>query len=357
MKLFCIKRPCGKPSRQAFLCQWLQAPRIGNKPRNRERSSGLTLFRSLVASAAILLLLSVPLHAQTVQNPSFESPMPLPNSYFGVYGNPPIPNWTTTGNVCVWQPSSAEFTAIPDGKTVLCMDAGTATQDLGVPAAANTLYKLTVAIGQRLDGLNNTYSIALNAGTTNLCTSMGSNATVPPGTFQDVSASCSAGATPPTGNLNILLTSDGRQVEFDNVRLTSAPIVVPQRISLIVKAQLLWCAVCNQTDDVAASGSLVIAQTNGPTGTFVIRTDGSISASGIIDIAQDPLEFTLWLIDSTGTAQPGASMKLTFPRFELAGPSFTLGTFSLGVVRIAHTTDSKGNPAVRIASIDQFKML
>lgn len=347
MKLFCIKRPCGKPSRQAFLCQWLQAPRIGNKPRNRERSSGLTLFRSLVASAAILLLLSVPLHAQTVQNPSFEAPMPLPNSYYGVYGMAPIPNWVTTGSACVWQPSTAQFTAIPDGKTVLCMDAGTASQDLGQPPAANTTYTLTVAIGQRLDGLHSTYSLALNAGTTNLCTVTGTNATVPLGTFQDVSASCPVGATPPTGNLNIVLTSDGRQVEFDNVRLTAKSANPPILIKVNLVSKLLWCVICDGTDDTPITGFLVVAQQQ-TSSTYGLGADGSFAYSVAINVAVDPVDFVFSLLDSAGKPVPGVHLEWIIPQIAIqSAPGWALGTLPLPAMRFARVTDAAGNPAVK----------
>lgn len=309
----------------------------------------------------LLFLFALPLGAQTITNPSFETfnPLTSPNVTVGDYNVGPIPSWTTsTGLAGSWQPTTTAFTAVPDGKTVIWLE-GTLVQDLGVAPQAGTIYTLTASVGNRADnpkGVNSTWSLALYAGTKQLCVASGLNSTIPLGTFASQTLSCPVSAAT-TGNLAVQLSTGGAETVFDNVSLTSVSAVVPQRISLTVKAQLLWCTLCNQTDDLAAAGSLVIAQTNGPTGTFVIQTDGSISASGIIDIAQDPLEFTFWLIDSTGTAQPGASMKLTFPRFELAGPSFTLGTFSLGVVRIAHTTDSKGNPAVRLASIDQFKLL
>lgn len=314
----------------------------------------------------LLFLFALPAPAQTIQNPSFESTPLAP----GAWNTGPITSWTAQGFNGLWSPTG--FNSIPDGKMVVWVQ-GSLSQDLGAAAQAGT-YTLSASVGHRSDSPQDNGSswvLSLYAGTTQLCSATGAIASIPVGTFALQSLPCVVPAPIPAGNLTVKLSVTGFEAVFDSVALNFVSAIVPQPLSITVKAQLLWCAACNQTDDVAAAGSLVIAQTNGPSGTYVIRTDGSISASGTIDIAQDPLEFTLYLIDSTGVAQPGAKTMLTFPRFELASPSFILGTFSLGVVRIAHTTIPLGSllvdgttcqipggcPAVRLASIDQFKLL
>jgi hypothetical protein len=88
---------------------------------------------------------------------------------------------------------------------------------------ANTLYTLTVAVGNRLDAIINnlatTYVIQLFAGNTLLNSITGSNTTIPLGTFLDVSFNYLSGVVLPAGNLSIVLNSVGTQSVFDNVRL------------------------------------------------------------------------------------------------------------------------------------------
>lgn len=130
----------------------------------------------------------------------------------------------------------------------------------------------------------------------------------------------------------------------------------PQPDSITASAQLLWCAKCDGSDNVPAVGNLLISQTGAGDFSTAIAPDGTVKALGTIDISQDWLEFTLSLTDVNGAVQPGASLKLTFPKFEINSPSFVLGNVTLGIVRITHITDAAGNPAVRIVDFGPFSL-
>jgi RHS repeat-associated protein len=84
----------------------------------------------------------------------------------------------------------------------------------------NATYTLTVAVGHRLDGYTNSYTIALQAGGTTLSSVSGNNSSIAIGTFQDQVVTYTTGSTVTPGDLAIVLTSGGIQVDFDYVRLS-----------------------------------------------------------------------------------------------------------------------------------------
>lgn len=171
----------------------------------------------------------------TIQNASFETPNALTETCLGpgtcLFNYGPIPGWTMTGSGGSFEPSSAYFSLpLPDGNIVAYTNGGTISQDLGVGAQANYSYELSVFVGNRLDGENTTYSIALVSGSTTLCSFSGSNTDITPGTFADETCSFESGV--PTGDLSILLTGGGPQADFDDVSLTDTPVSTPEPSSL-----------------------------------------------------------------------------------------------------------------------------
>jgi hypothetical protein len=193
----------------------------------------------LFLSALLLASSAAPALGDTilVANPSFEMTNPLTTGCGAgcAFNLGPIPDWTETGFQGSWQPSSAFFTAgAPDGNIVAYSNGGTISQILGASLLANTTYTLSVDVGHRLDGLVNNYAIALFAGGTLLNALPGSNGVIPIGTFADESLSyTSGGVNLPSGNLMIVLASAGSQVDFDNVRLSAAPVPEPGTLALL----------------------------------------------------------------------------------------------------------------------------
>jgi hypothetical protein len=208
-------------------------------------------LRSLVLSILVLTCFTAPVFANSIpiQNFSFETANPLTTTCGTgcAFNNGPIPGWTTSGGQQgSWQPNSTYFTSVPDGSLIAYSNGGSISQTLSASLTANTLYTLTVAVGNRLDAVVNnlatTYIIQLFAGSTLLNSITGSNTTIPLGTFMDVSFNYLAGVTLPPGNLSIVLSSVGPQSDFDNVRLTATPTSVPEPSSLALLAAGLGLA-------------------------------------------------------------------------------------------------------------------
>lgn len=171
-----------------------------------------------------LLLFALPLYGQSITNGSFETFAPLSNVTWS-YG--PVPNWTVTGTGGLWQPSTQYFPALPDGKQVLWLNNGSAVQDTGAPGAANANYTLTVYVDHRPDVSGNTYTVAMAVNGGIFCSTTGDSNLIPSGNWAPVVLKCPMGGVPTTGNLQVVLTSAGSQVAFDNVTLTSdAPLVI-----------------------------------------------------------------------------------------------------------------------------------
>jgi PEP-CTERM motif len=158
-----------------------------------------------------------------VQNASFETTYALTSPCgLGCAYNGAIPDWTVTGaEGGSFQPGTIFFNLpLPNGSIVAYSNGGTISQILGITVQPDSTYTLSVYVGARLDGLVTNYSIALDDGSTTLCsTPTASNGAIKPGTFADVTLTCSTGATVAPGDLAIVLTSGGTQIDFDNVTL------------------------------------------------------------------------------------------------------------------------------------------
>lgn len=284
-------------------------------------------------SVLLLLLFASTVQAQTVLNPSFEATATLDQlSTLGAWRYGGIPNWTVTGQGGLWQPATSEYATLPDGKQVAWSNGGTISQDLGQAPQLNTTYTLTVAVGHRADATSaDTYTISLYPG----CSTSGNYSTIPAGTFQDVPLVCTP-TTQISGNLIVSLATPGPQIDFDNVRLAVKSAVPPQPTSVTVKGQLLWCALCDGTDNTPATGNLLVAQTGGPTSTSNFNADGTVAVSGTIDLSQNPLEFVVALTDANGVTVPGQAGKITLP------PGTIVHSIGLGTVRLSHITVAQG---------------
>jgi PEP-CTERM motif len=184
----------------------------------------------------------------SVQNASFESffsnnPLNSPclGSGCGFNGGS-MPGWTVSGSGGQFQPSSSYFNLpLPDGNIVAYSNGGSISQTLGVSLLPDSIYTLSVFVGDRLDNRFANYSINLMAGSTSLCTFSGSNASITPGMFADETCTYQSGSSLPAGNLSILLTSAGTQTDFDNVSLNVNSVSVPEPSSLALVCAGFLC--------------------------------------------------------------------------------------------------------------------
>jgi len=187
-----------------------------------------------------------------IQNASFEAASPFTTTCSGpetcLYNFGPIPGWSITGATGSFQPSSAFFSLpLPDGSILAYTNGGTISQTLtGISLLANSTYTLSVDVGRRFDVavFAANYSISLYDGASAFCTTGGSNASIAAGSFIDAILTCTTGASVPSGFLGIVLTGDGRQIDFDNVRLdvvsTPEPSVLVLMLTTLCVVGLLF---------------------------------------------------------------------------------------------------------------------
>ncbi|HXJ13800.1 MAG TPA: PEP-CTERM sorting domain-containing protein [Candidatus Limnocylindrales bacterium] len=193
------------------------------------------MFKKLAVSSALVLcmvILSGTARADNIPivNASFETlgaPLSKSCGTGCAYNLGPIPGWTTTAGAGSWMPGSF-FSAIPDGSLVGFVNASNSlTQTLtGNSVLANSIYTMSVYVGDRTDNLNGTYTLSLDtilAGvTTTLCTFSGNASSIAHGTFQlEGCTYTSAGSGLPSGDLFLKFTAtNGGQLDVDNVSLT-----------------------------------------------------------------------------------------------------------------------------------------
>jgi hypothetical protein len=180
--------------------------------------------------------------AVAIQNASFEITNPLDqpcriaNPGICAFNFGPIPDWTISGAgpTGSWRPSSVFLNLpLPDGSIVAYSNGGSISQTLTTGLAANTTYVLSVFVGHRLDDFTADYTLALYAGNTLLDSVSGNNSAIPLGTFADQTLTFESGATPASGDLRIVLTSGGEQVDFDDVSLTATATPEPGTLLLL----------------------------------------------------------------------------------------------------------------------------
>jgi len=116
---------------------------------------------------------------------------------------------------------------MPDGKTILWLNKGSATQDLGIIPQQKTTYTVTLQVGRRLDGASSDFHVALSdhrgdpSGT--WCVLAGNNGFITPGTWHEFTFSCPIDGSlgpPATDTLWLTIASDGPQVDIDSVSVT-----------------------------------------------------------------------------------------------------------------------------------------
>jgi hypothetical protein len=154
-----------------------------------------------------------------------------------MYNFGPIPGWSNTGSTGSFQPSSTFLSLpLPDGNIVAFSNGGSISQTLtGISLLANSTYILSVDVGRRFDVVAANYSLSLYDGSTVLCTTGStSNGTIAAGSFIDQTLTCTTGTSVPSGFLGIVLTGDGRQLDFDNVRLDVVSTPEPSTLVLML---------------------------------------------------------------------------------------------------------------------------
>lgn len=179
----------------------------------------------------------------TVANHSFESPT------IGTVGGGSgiITSWTGSvgSSSLTLRPSAAQLSGGPaDGLQVLYMNAGSRFQTLADVLTANTLYTLTVAVGNRNDLTMASYLFTLEAGSTVIATASAPPNGIPAdGDMDDVTISYTALAGDPllgqalTIRLSHVVGTGDNHALYDNVRLDASAVNtgnVPEPSSMLL---------------------------------------------------------------------------------------------------------------------------
>ena len=207
---------------------------------------------ALLAAAAIMgagLTLTPSANAAvSVTNPGFE------DTVYGDQGSGAGTAGWVQGNGGTYNPQDAQFTGttgapgtIPgtgDGTQIAYMNGSSPMYQSVGTIASDTVYELTVAIGQRADLGWANLTIELRATDQNgtiLAGDIYDAADAPDGTFSDVTISFDSSIHPgEVGNdLVISFRSAGVQALYDNVRLTETPIPEPGSLALLGLGGLL----------------------------------------------------------------------------------------------------------------------
>lgn len=206
----------------------------------------------LIAAACSLPSWAGPL---TVANHSFESPT------IGTVGagSGIISNWTGSpgSSALTLRPSAAQLSGGPaDGLQVLHVSSGSRFQTLADVLTSNTLYTLTVAVGNRNDVTMASYLFTLEAGSTVIATASAPPNTIPAdGDMDDVTISYTALAGDPllgqalTIRLSHVLGTGDNHALYDNVRLDASPVTsgtVPEPSSILLLSAGLAAAALRQ---------------------------------------------------------------------------------------------------------------
>ena len=216
-------------------------------------SNKLGLFKIAIASSFLVIVPQGQVKAAllTVANNSFEAPVVTAQSG-SVVATGIVGGWTFAGgSQGFFNPSLGETFSpgfgygpspvLPNGNQVAYSNGGTISQTLSATLQTNTVYTLGVHVGRRQTVPFAGYNIQLYAGSNLLA----SNSSVIPaaGTFAPVTVSYTSGISVTPGQaLEIRLTSNGVQTNFDNITLDAASIPEPSAILGLLGFGLLGIA-------------------------------------------------------------------------------------------------------------------
>jgi hypothetical protein len=217
-------------------------------------SNKLGLFKIAIASSFLVIVPQGQVKAAllTVANNSFETPIVPSLSGGSISATGPSGGWTFAGGPQgFFNPSQGETSSpgfgygpspvLPDGNQVAYSNGGTISQTLTATLQTNTKYTLGVHVGRRENVAFAGYNIELLAGNTVLVSN--NSATPAPGSFQHVTFDYTSGISVTPGQaLQIRLTSNGVQTNFDNITLDAASIPEPSAILGLLGFGLLGIA-------------------------------------------------------------------------------------------------------------------
>ncbi|GCE59896.1 PEP-CTERM sorting domain-containing protein [Microcystis aeruginosa] len=217
-------------------------------------SNKLGLFKIAIASSFLVIVPQGQVKAAllTVANNSFETPV-VTSPSGSISSTGLVGGWRFAGGAQgFFNPSLGETFSpgfgygpspvLPDGNQVAWSNGGTISQTLSATLQTNTKYTLGVYVGRRQNVAFAGYNIELYAGGNFLASNSG--VTPAAGTFEYVTVDYTSGVSNPfLGQaLEIRLTSNGVQTNFDNITLDAASIPEPSAILGLLGFGLLGIA-------------------------------------------------------------------------------------------------------------------
>jgi hypothetical protein len=217
-------------------------------------SNKLGLFKIAIASSFLVIVPQGQVKAAllTVANNSFETPV-ITNPQGSISATGPFGDWTFAGgmnqgfiNPGVGESNTPGFwygpsPTLPNGNQVAWSNGGTISQTLTATLQTNTKYTLGVHVGRRQNVAFAGYNIELLAGNTVLASD--NSVTPAAGSFGYVTVDYTSGISVTPGQaLQIRLTSNGIQTNFDNITLDAASIPEPSAILGLLGFGLLGIA-------------------------------------------------------------------------------------------------------------------
>src|SRR5579859_359003 len=210
---------------------------------------GTLMLKKLAVAATFVLcmtILSDTAWADNIPivNSSFETPAGPFSNTCGTgcsYSVGSFTGWTTL-NGGEFQPGSFFTSPIPDGSQIGYTNATRSlSQTLtGNSVLANSVYTLSVFVGDRTDGDSGNYTLSLDTivggVTTTLCSFTGNASIIGSGMFQVEGCTYTSPSSVPSGNLFLQFTANSGQLDVDNVSLTvqSATASVPEPSSVLL---------------------------------------------------------------------------------------------------------------------------
>jgi hypothetical protein len=308
-----------------------------------------TLRKITTLSAMALFSLSVA-HAQTpvtVNNFSFEADNnAVPSGWTGF-------NLGFSGAVSGNYNQNTPLAAPADGNNYFAMNkfpgdvVGGIYQDVG-NLQPNTLYTLTVAMGERADRINSPGIIALINGSDNtgpVLTSGGGNASVS-GTWQDYTVTFTTGPSV-SGDLTVELADAGAgtiQANFDNVRLTATSVAATPAPTPITVTNYSFEAETDPSIGVPSSWT-AFNDANFSTVTTAVGNGYTAAADGnnFFAINEGPTDLPGGIYQDVGALQPNTRYTLTVATGRQSGFNQGSGLGSPAIISLINGIDDTGS--------------
>jgi hypothetical protein len=308
------------------------------------------VFSKLLASGAVALFALAVAQAQTlvtVNNFSFEADNnAVPSGWTGFnlgYSAASSGNYNQNNPLAPPADGNQYFAINKTGSDTI----GGIYQDVGT-LQPNTLYTLTVALGERADRINSPGIIALINGvdTTGVVLASGGGNASASGTWQDYKVTFTTGPAV-SGDLTVELAVGPLgtiQANFDNVRLTATPVPVTPAPSAVTVNNFSFEAE-SDPNSIGVPSSWTAFNDNNYSVVVPASTSGYTAAAdgtNFFAINEGPTDLPGGLYQDVGTLQPNTRYTLTVATGRQTGFAQGSGLGSPAIISLINGADETG---------------